>query len=262
MTLPTASTPAGRSVGTKTPSDSSYSMRAPAWARSEYAGCRPPDATTRSQPISSPSRTSRRTRPLRPCAASSRGRASRRSRTLATSIPTSLELVRDGQRVVVRTEDDSALAGPDREVADQPAYAVGEHHADEVVPREHERLLARTGRDDDPLRAEAVEHRSGVDRDEPALPDPERASRCEHLDAASRARRDADPRRRARRRARPSPPRPRRHVPQRHRRRRARARGGARCRTGGCAPRADRASRARRRCAGTSRTAATPRAAG
>ena len=34
--------------------------------------------------------------------------------------------------------------------------------------------------------AEAVENRAGVDRDEPALPDPERARRREHLDAGER----------------------------------------------------------------------------
>ncbi len=50
VTLPTASMPSGSSVGRKTPSASSNSTRAPACASSEYAGWRPPEATTRSQP--------------------------------------------------------------------------------------------------------------------------------------------------------------------------------------------------------------------
>ena len=43
----------------------------------------PAEATSRSQSMLSSSTTRRRTRPLRPCAASSRGRTSRRSRTSA-----------------------------------------------------------------------------------------------------------------------------------------------------------------------------------
>ena len=116
-------------------------------------------------------------------------------------------------------EDDRALARLDREVADEPAHAVGEHHADEVVPREDERLLGRARGDDDPLGAEAVEDGAGVDRDEPALPDPERARRREHLDARRAARsrsagvlvdeddaRARPSRPRARPRGRPAPP--------------------------------------------------------
>ncbi len=96
------------------------------------------------------------------------------------------ELVGDRERLVVRAENDRSLARLDREVADEPAHAVGEHHADEVVPGKHERLLGRARRDDDPLRAEAVEDRAGVDRHETALPDPERARRREHLDPGER----------------------------------------------------------------------------
>ncbi len=188
VTAPTASTPSGSSVGTKTPSPSSYSTRAPACARSEYAGCRPPEATSRSQSKLSPSRTSRRTRPLPPCAASSRGRVSRRSIAFAISMPTFSSSSAIAMRLVVRPEHDRPLAGLDREVADESANAVGEHHADEVVPREDERLLGRARRDDDPLGAEAIEGRVGIHRNETPLPDPEGACRREHLDAVERQR--------------------------------------------------------------------------
>ncbi len=97
-----------------------------------------------------------------------------------------LELLGDRHGLVVRPEHDRPLAGLDREVADESANAVGEHHADEVVPREDERLLGRARRDDDPLRAEAIEGRAGIDRNETALPDPERACGREHLDAVER----------------------------------------------------------------------------
>ena len=91
------------------------------------------------------------------------------------------ELVRDRQRVVIGAEHDRSRAGPDREVPDEAPDAVGEHHADEVVPAEHERLFGRAGRDDDPLGTEAIEQRARVDRNEAALPDPERAGGREHL---------------------------------------------------------------------------------
>ena len=158
------------------------------------------------------------------------------------------ELVGDRERVVVRAEHDRALAGLDREVANQAPHAVGEHHADEVVPGEDERLLGGAGRDDDPLRAEAVQNRAGVDRDEPALPDPESARGRKHLDAVERQiaqsrvlvhEDDAGTVR--------WPPRARRRGPLRRRRRRARARGDARCRSAGSARRAGRASRGRPR---------------
>ena len=106
-------------------------------------------------------------------------------------MPTLRELVGDRERLVVGAEDDRPLAGLDREVADEPAHAVGEHHADEVVAREDERLLGRAGRDDDPLGAEAVEDRAGVDRDEAALPDPERARGREDLDSGEHVVTDA-----------------------------------------------------------------------
>ena len=101
------------------------------------------------------------------------------------------ELIGDRERLVVGAEDDRPLAGLDGEVADQAADAVGEHHADEVVPREHERLLGRAGRDDDPLGAEAVQDGAGVDRDEASLPDPERARGCEDLDSGEHVVTDA-----------------------------------------------------------------------
>ena len=77
--------------------------------------------------------------------------------------------------------------GLSAEVADQAQRAVGEHHADEVVAGEDERLLDRAGRDHDPLRAHAQQQVAGLDRDEPALVD---------ADARVRARRPRTARRR------------------------------------------------------------------
>ena len=75
---------------------------------------------------------------------------------------------------LVHGHDDGLLGGLDAPVLDQPADSVGEHHADEVVAREDERLLDRPRRDDDLLGAEPVEDAARVDGDEPAFPDPER----------------------------------------------------------------------------------------
>ena len=139
---------------------------------------------------------------------------SRRSTTFATSIPTSLSSSAIASVSSSAAEDDGALAGLDREVADEAAHAVGEHHADEVVPREDERLLGGAGGDDDPLGAEPVENGAGVDGNEAALPDPERAApaRGPRLPRARITERGR-PRRRARRRGRPSQPRERQHGP-------------------------------------------------
>ena len=93
------------------------------------------------------------------------------------------KVVGDLEPLVVGREDDCAVARLDRELADEPAHTAGEHHPDEVVPREDERLLGGSRGDDDPPGAEPVENGAGVDGNEPALPDPERTSRGEHLDA-------------------------------------------------------------------------------
>ena len=66
---------------------------------------------------------------------------------------------------------------------DQPANRARQHHADQVVAGEHDRLLERARRDDDALRPVPVEHGSAVHGDETALPDPERACRGQHLDS-------------------------------------------------------------------------------
>ena len=79
---------------------------------------------------------------------------------------------------LVHGHDDGLLGRLDPPVLDQPAYTVGEHHADEVVAREDERLLDRPRRDDDLLGAEPVEDAARVDGDEPAFPDPERPRRA------------------------------------------------------------------------------------
>ena len=93
------------------------------------------------------------------------------------------QVVDDVELALVGREHDCALARLDRVVANEPPDRLGEHDADEVVPGEDERLLDRAGSHHDPLGAVAVEDGAAVDRNEPALPDPECAGRGEHLDA-------------------------------------------------------------------------------
>ena len=94
--------------------------RPPARAASTRAGARP-DATSRSQSMLSPSSDEPSHATLPPCAASSRGRASRRSTTLGDRDAGLAQLVRDLERLVVGAEHDRALARLDREVADRAA---------------------------------------------------------------------------------------------------------------------------------------------
>ncbi len=90
------------------------------------------------------------------------------------------------EAAIVRRDDDRAPSGPDGEITREPANRARQHDPDEIVAWEHDRLLERSGGDDDALRAEAIEHGLAVDRDEAPLPDPERPSRREHLDTGER----------------------------------------------------------------------------
>ena len=86
VTEPAASTLGGRSLGTKTPRFASNSILAPAWASSEYAGCAPPETTSRSHATwLPPIFTLARCR--RPRASSELSSSRRRSTTSATSVP-------------------------------------------------------------------------------------------------------------------------------------------------------------------------------
>ena len=176
--------------------------------------------------------------------------------------------------------DDRALAGLDRVERDQPADAAAQHDAGQVVVLEDERLLHRPGRGDVAARPHLVERVALPDGDDP-VEEPQRRSRGEDLDAGLAGAggevagvlvptlgeqfpaRAPDPRRRGRRRRRARPRRWR--PPGRRRRRRARRRrsggGGTRCATRG-RPAWPAACPGPRRCAGTSRTAATGAAAG
>ena len=131
----------------------------------------------------SPSSTSRRTRPLPPLSCELAGSELPDVDDARHGDPRLPKVVGDLEPLVVGREDDCAVARLDRELADEPAHTAGEHHPDEVVPREDERLLGGSRGDDDPPGAEPVENGAGVDGNEPALPDPERTSRREHLDA-------------------------------------------------------------------------------
>src|SRR5207248_4122081 len=90
--------------------------------------------------------------------------------------PGALEVADDRQRTVVGGDHDRTVPGLERKRSDQPPHSAGQHHADEVVSREDERLLDRSGRDDDPRRTDAQQEPTGVNRNEPALVDADRAS--------------------------------------------------------------------------------------
>ena len=85
---------------------------------------------------------------------------------------------------LVDRHDDGALSWTDCPILDEPARALGEHHADEVVAREDERLLDRPRSDDDVLGPVAVEDPAGIDGHEPAFPDSDRPTGCDHLEIA------------------------------------------------------------------------------
>src|SRR6185503_12282881 len=84
---------------------------------------------------------------------------------------------------IIHGHDDRLLGRLDAPVLDQPTNSVREHHPDEVVPREDERLLDRPRGDDDSLGAVAIEDPACVDGHEPAFPDPQRAPGRDDLDA-------------------------------------------------------------------------------
>ena len=186
VTLPTASMPSGISVGTKTPSVSSYSTRAPGLGQERVRGL---PATRRDDEVAAdllavedePSHAALST----PCDELAGTRVAH-VENLDDVDPDLGELVGDRERLVVRAENDRALARLHREVANETAHAVGEHDADEVVPGKHERLLRGAGGDDDSLGPNAVEDRAGVDRDEAPLPDSQCSRRREHLDPSER----------------------------------------------------------------------------
>ena len=94
-----------------------------------------------------------------------------------------LEVGRGREATVVRRHHDRALRRLDRPQVDEAARAVGQHHADEVVAGEDERLLDDTGRDDDALRADLDERVAVRDRHEAVLEEPDRDRGREELDA-------------------------------------------------------------------------------
>ncbi len=97
--------------------------------------------------------------------------------------PRRLEVGRRLQPPVVDRQHDGALGGLDRPVVDEAAHTVGEHHADEVVAREDERLLDDPARHDDAPRAELQEQVAVRDGDETLLEEADRDRRGEQLDA-------------------------------------------------------------------------------
>src|SRR5918995_794216 len=86
---------------------------------------------------------------------------------------------------LIDRDDGRSLSRLDRPLIDQPADGFRQQDSDQVVAGEEERLLERSCGDHDLLGAIAVEHVSGIDGDEPALPDPESATGGDHLDAGN-----------------------------------------------------------------------------
>src|SRR5205085_7352443 len=80
-------------------------------------------------------------------------------------------------------DDRRALPWLDRPIGDEVPDGPRQHDPGQVVAREEERLLDRARGDDDAPGAEAVEDRSGCNRDETALVDADRRGGRDHLDA-------------------------------------------------------------------------------
>ncbi len=99
-----------------------------------------------------------------------------------------LEVRRGAEPAIVGRDDERALGRLDRPEVDEAPRAVGEHHADEVVAREDERLLDRSRRDDHPRGADLDERVPVRDRDEAVLEEPDRDRGASSSTPASSAR--------------------------------------------------------------------------
>ncbi len=86
------------------------------------------------------------------------------------------------EAAIVDGQDDGPLAGLDREPVDEAAHRVRQHHADEVVAREDERLLDDPARHDHPVSAELEQEVAVRDGHETLLEQPDRDRRCKQLD--------------------------------------------------------------------------------
>ena len=89
---------------------------------------------------------------------------------------------------LVGGEHHSSLARLDRPVVHEPADALGQHHADEVVAGEDERLLGDAGGDDDAVRAELQERVAGRDGDQVLFEQPDCDRGSEQLGTRASAR--------------------------------------------------------------------------
>ena len=164
------------------PRPASYSTRAPACASREYAGWRTPETTSEVAVDRSPVDRDRPDLAAAPARRDPRRRAVAQVDDGRQIDAGALEPAGDArERALVGADHDRAPARADRPVVDEPLDGRGQHHADEVVAGEDERLLDRARRDDDPAGADPMEDGAGVDRDEPALVDAERVRRCEHV---------------------------------------------------------------------------------
>ena len=222
------------------------------------------------------------TRERRPRASMFGGWPSRRSTTPTTSTPAASRSAAAARPRSSAVSDERALGRLDRPEVDEAPRAVGEHHADEVVAGEDERLLDDAGRDDDPVQARILTSvspcatgtkpyskspiaiagaRSSTPASQRRLPELGRArvacpvGEQRAADGGALVHEDHAV---AARRGRRSPPR----APPDRRRSRGRRRARGRPRPARCARRSGRASRARPRRGGPSRTAARASAAG
>ena len=87
------------------------------------------------------------------------------------------------QAAVVDREHDGPLGGLDREAVDEATHGVGQHHADEVVAGEDERLLDDPRCDDDAVGAELEQQVAVGDGHEALLEEADRDRGREQLDA-------------------------------------------------------------------------------
>ena len=170
-------------MGTKIARDASYSTRAPAWASSEYDGCRPAVATSRSQSTGCPSRRTPATRPLRPCASMCASGDVRRSTTRGTATPASRRSSAISSSRSSAASTTARSPGLIEKSLTRRRMPLGSITPTRSFPGNTSGCSSAPVGDDDPLGAEAVEdgRRSRPGRGFP----PRSRVRCrrEHLDA-------------------------------------------------------------------------------
>ena len=99
--------------------------------------------------------------------------------------PDRLEVGCGLETTVVGRQHNGTLSRLDREAVDEAAHRIGQHHADQVVAGEDERLLDDPARHDDPMRAVLDQKVAVRNRHHALLEEADRDRRREQLDARS-----------------------------------------------------------------------------